>query len=59
MRSCWPAWRAPVNSPPWRAEHLFALKQALDAFDFCGAQLTECDREIEARLQGFDQGQAY
>ena len=35
----------------WRAEHLFALKQALDAFDFVGTQLAECDREIEAQLQ--------
>ncbi len=35
----------------WRAEHLFALKQALDAFDFCGRQLAECDGEIEAQLQ--------
>jgi transposase len=35
----------------WRAEHLFALKQALDAFDFTGTQLAECDREIEAQLQ--------
>ena len=35
----------------WRAEHLFALKQALDAFDFIGAQLGECDREIEQQLQ--------
>lgn len=34
----------------WRAEHLFALKQALDAFDFVGAQLAECDREIERQL---------
>ncbi|MDH5538238.1 MAG: IS110 family transposase [Rhizobacter sp.] len=34
----------------WRAEHLFALKQALDAFDFIGTQLAECDREIEAQL---------
>ena len=34
----------------WRAEHLFALKQALDAFDFVGTQLTECDREIELQL---------
>jgi transposase len=36
----------------WRAEHLFALKQALDAFDFVGTQLAECDREIEQQLQG-------
>ena len=34
----------------WRAEHLFALKQALGAFDF-GMQLTQCDREIEQQLQ--------
>lgn len=34
----------------WRAEHLFALKQALAAFDFCATQLAECDREIEAQL---------
>ena len=35
----------------WRAEHLFALKQALGAFDFVGTQLAECDREIELQLQ--------
>lgn len=40
----------------WRAEHLFALKQALDAFDFIGTQLAECDREIERQLQSL---QAY
>jgi transposase len=31
----------------WRAEHLFALKQALATFDFCAAQLAECELEIE------------
>lgn len=35
----------------WRAEHLFALKQALDAFDFCGSQLAECDAQVQAQLQ--------
>ena len=35
----------------WRAEHLFSLKQALDAFDFVGTQLAECDTQIEAQLQ--------
>lgn len=35
----------------WRAEHLFALKQAFALFDFYGTQLIECDREIEAQLQ--------
>jgi hypothetical protein len=27
--------------------HLFALKQALGAFDFCASQLAECDAEIQ------------
>jgi transposase len=35
----------------WRAEHLFALKQALQAFDFIDTQLAECDVQIEAQLQ--------
>ena len=35
----------------WRAEHLFALKQALGAFDFVGTQLAECDRAIELQMQ--------
>ncbi|MDO8370160.1 MAG: IS110 family transposase [Candidatus Nitrotoga sp.] len=35
----------------WRSEHLFALKQAVDAFDFIGKQLAECDREIEQQMQ--------
>jgi transposase len=35
----------------WRAEHLFALKQALGAFDFVGKQLAECDIEIEQQLK--------
>ncbi|WP_132649736.1 IS110 family RNA-guided transposase [Rubrivivax gelatinosus] len=34
----------------WRDEHLFALRKALDAFDFCGQQLQQCDDEIEAQL---------
>ena len=35
----------------WRAEHLFALKQALAAFDFTGTQLAECDLEVEQQLE--------
>jgi transposase len=35
----------------WRAEHLFALKQALNAFDFVGSQLLECDQHIESQLR--------
>jgi len=41
----------------WRAEHLFALKQALDAFDFIGSQVAECDDQVEMQLralQAFD-----
>lgn len=38
----------------WRTEHLFALKQALDAFDFIGTQLAECDGQIEAQLQNLN-----
>jgi transposase len=34
----------------WRSEHLFALKQALDAFDFIGTQLSECDTQIEQQM---------
>ena len=35
----------------WRGEHLFALKQALNAFDLCGTQLAERDAQIQAQLQ--------
>ena len=35
----------------WRTEHLFALQQALDAFDFIATQLAQCDQHIEAQLQ--------
>lgn len=35
----------------WRAEHLFALRQAVDMFDFIGTQLAQCDREVDQQLQ--------
>lgn len=35
----------------WRVEHLFALKQALAAFDFCSTQVAECDEHIERTMQ--------
>ncbi len=35
----------------WRMEHLFALKQALEMFDFIGMQLAECDLQIEQQMQ--------
>lgn len=34
----------------WRQEHLFSLRQALDAFDFVGRQIFECDGEIDCQL---------
>lgn len=34
----------------WRAEHLFALRQALQGWEFYQRQINECDREIEAQL---------
>jgi transposase len=34
----------------YKPEHLFALEQALEAFDFYDQQMQRCDREIEACL---------
>lgn len=34
----------------FKQEHLFALKQALSAYDFYQHQITECDKQIEALL---------
>ncbi|MBT9141547.1 MAG: hypothetical protein DDT30_02147 [Dehalococcoidia bacterium] len=38
----------------YRQEHLFALKQALQLYEFYQQQIAECDREIEAYLRQFD-----
>jgi transposase len=35
----------------WRAEHLFALKQALEMFDFIATQVAACDLTIEQQMQ--------
>jgi transposase len=35
----------------WRAEHLFALQQAVDQYDFLAQQLRACDEHIERCLQ--------
>jgi transposase len=35
----------------WREEHLFALKQALKAYEFERRQLKECDEAIESYLK--------
>jgi len=37
----------------WRKEHLFALKQALQMYEFYQRQLQACDQEIETCLRGF------
>ena len=37
----------------WRAEHLFALQQAVDQYDFIAQQLRACDGQIEGCLQAF------
>jgi transposase len=37
----------------WRKEHLLALQQGLELYEFYQRQLQACDREIEACLRGF------
>jgi transposase len=37
----------------WRQEHLFALRQALDLYEFYQSQLHACDAAIERHLQTF------
>lgn len=37
----------------WRAEHLFALKQALSLYEFYHQQLQECDAQLQAQLATF------
>ena len=38
----------------YRPEHVFALKQALAAYDFSQGQLQELDREIESYMSGLE-----
>ena len=35
----------------WREEHLFALKQALERYDFFAAQVAACEAQILAALK--------
>ncbi len=37
----------------WRAEHLFALKQAVELHEFYRKKLGECDAELEVHLRTF------
>jgi transposase len=39
----------------WRAEHLLALKQAVDAFDFVTTQIDECQQHILEQLNSLRQ----
>jgi transposase len=38
---------------PWRAEHLFALRQAVALYAFYHQQITQCDQQIKAHLKTF------
>jgi transposase len=38
----------------YRSEHVFALKQALEAYDFHQQQIKDCDLEIEKRYAAFE-----
>jgi transposase len=42
----------------WKPEHLFALRQALAAWEFYRAQIAECDQALEPGLQEFTQDKA-
>ena len=39
---------------PWRPEHLFELRPALELVDFYHTQVAACDQEIEAQLLRFE-----
>jgi hypothetical protein len=39
----------------WREHHIFALKQALEGYEFCQRQAAACDKEIEALLNRITQ----
>ena len=38
----------------WREEHIFELNQALELYRFYQDKIAECDREIEAQLERFE-----
>lgn len=40
----------------WKQEHLFALRQALAGWEFCEAQVKECDAMIAEQLRALNQG---
>ncbi len=38
----------------YRPEHLFALRQAVELYDFYAAKIDECDQQVQAYLQSMD-----
>jgi transposase len=38
----------------WRKDHLFALKQAVELYDFYHKKIIECDEEIQNKLNEFE-----
>ena len=38
----------------WREEHIFELTQALELYRFYQGKIAECDQEIEAQLERFE-----
>nr|MBP7323034.1 IS110 family transposase [Deltaproteobacteria bacterium] len=38
----------------WRSEHIFALKQAVELYDFYQKHIIECESRIERHLENFD-----
>jgi transposase len=41
----------------WQEHHLFALRQALEGYEFCQAQARACDQQIEALLERINRDQ--
>jgi transposase len=46
-----PAQFARALEGTWQAEHLFALKQSLELYEYLQKQVAECDRHIEEQLK--------
>ena len=38
----------------WRSEHIFALQQAVELYDFYKKQIIECESRIQRHLENFD-----
>ena len=36
----------------WREEHLFALEQAMQRYDFLNAQIEDCEKQVLAEIEG-------